>query len=170
EAGAFSLTFEEKNINDLIKSILSNFHPLTEAKKIQLHLAEDRNYYCKIDEEATIKIVSNLLDNAVKYCHYKITVSIADAGDGFGEISVSNDGPLIPADLRDNIFAPFLRSQQTDKITGTGIGLALSRSLAELLGGSLYMLVKENLNTFVLKMPADKYIMETNIDNPAILI
>lgn len=155
EAGAFTLTLEEKNINDLLKSIWNNFYPLAENKKVQTDMMEEGSYQCKIDEEAVIKIISNLLDNAIKYCHQKVTMSVADGGDGFVEIAVSNDGPLIPDGLRNKIFEPFFRSQKTDKITGTGIGLALSRSLAELLGGSLYMQVKDHLNVFVLKLPVD---------------
>jgi ligand-binding sensor domain-containing protein/signal transduction histidine kinase len=155
EAGAFTLTLEEKNINDLLKGIWNNFYPLAENKKVQTDMMEEGSYQCKIDEEAVTKIISNLLDNAIKYCHHKVSMSVSDAGDGFVEIAVSNDGPLIPDSLRDKIFEPFFRSQKTDKITGTGIGLALSRSLAELLGGSLHMQVEDHLNVFVLKLPVD---------------
>lgn len=155
EAGAFALSMETKNINDLVKSIWNNFQPLAESKGIKMELTAQGVYTCKIDEEATTKIVSNLLDNAVKYCQHIVRVSIAHEGNGFVTIQISNDGPLIPADLRDKIFQPFFRSKKTDKITGTGMGLALSRSLTELQGGSLIMHVADHLNIFVLKLPTE---------------
>lgn len=155
EAGAFALSLEEKNINDLIKNIWNNFHPLAESRGIKMDFTAQGVYSCKIDEEATTKIVSNLLDNAVKYCQHIVTLSITGDGNGFVTIQISNDGPLIPVDLRNKIFQPFFRSKKTDKITGTGMGLALSRSLTELQGGSLIMQIADHLNIFVLKLPTE---------------
>jgi len=146
---------EEKNINDLVKSIWNNFHPLAESRGIKMGFTTQGIYSCKIDEEATTKIVSNLLDNAIKYCQHIVTVSITGDGNGFVTIQISNDGPLVPADLRNKIFQPFFRSKKTDKITGTGMGLALARSLTELQGGSLIMHVADHLNVFVLKLPTE---------------
>jgi len=153
EAGAFALSLEERNINDLTKGIWNNFIPLAESKRIQMNFEAERAYSCKIDEEATTKIISNLLDNAIKYCNSMVQLSITTQENGLATIQISNDGPLIPADLRKKIFEPFFRSKKTDKITGTGLGLALSRSLAELQGGSLSMHVTDLLNVFVLKLP-----------------
>lgn len=155
EAGAFALSMEPKNINNLVKNIWNNFHPLAESKGIKMEFTAHGVYTCKIDEEATTKVVSNLLDNAVKYCRHIVVVSIGHEANGFVTIQISNDGPLIPADLRDKVFQPFFRSKKTDKITGTGMGLALSRSLTELQGGRLVMHVVNHLNVFVLNLPTE---------------
>ncbi|WP_317235242.1 sensor histidine kinase [Niabella ginsengisoli] len=63
---------------------------------------------------------------------------------------------MILEDLKEKIFQPFFRSKQTDKITGTGMGLPLARSLAELQGGSLFVYTKDNLNSFVLTLPTEE--------------
>lgn len=155
ESGSFTLSLEEKNINDLVKNIWGNFLPLAESKGVSMSITTPHEYSCKIDEEATTKIISNLLDNAIKYCQRRVALSIMNDQNGFAAIELMNDGPLIPADLRNRIFQPFFRSKLTEKITGTGMGLALSRSLAELQGGSLNMHTKDHLNIFVLKLPIE---------------
>ena len=68
-------------------------------------------------------------------------------------IEVKNDGPLIPAEMAEKIFEPFFRLNGT-KTSGTGIGLALARSLAELHKGTLSLRQPaEGENVFVLRIP-----------------
>lgn len=67
-----------------------------------------------------------------------------------------NDGVIIPREMREEIFQPFVRFNEREDgkvTTGTGIGLALSRSLAELHQGTLAMGEEENSNTFCLTLP-----------------
>ncbi|MCH5597130.1 sensor histidine kinase [Niabella ginsengisoli] len=92
EAGSFVLTLEEKDINSLIKIIWGNFYPLAESKKIKMEITEEKIFRCKIDEEATTKIISNLLDNAIKYCQRLVALSILKTENGFVSIVISNDG------------------------------------------------------------------------------
>jgi signal transduction histidine kinase len=69
-------------------------------------------------------------------------------------ISISNDGHIIPADMREKIFEPFVRLKESVKQKGTGIGLALARSLAELHGGNIYMNNEDaEMNVFILSLP-----------------
>lgn len=70
-----------------------------------------------------------------------------------------NDGVIIPDEMKEEIFKPFIRfnEEEDGKITtGTGIGLALSRSLAELHQGTLTMLEGEEANTFCLMLPVEQ--------------
>jgi signal transduction histidine kinase len=67
---------------------------------------------------------------------------------------IKNDGYLIPYEKREQIFQPFFRLKETEKQKGTGIGLALARSLAELHKGILYLKEPEkDLNVFQLTLP-----------------
>jgi signal transduction histidine kinase len=69
-------------------------------------------------------------------------------------IEISNDGHIIPADMREKIFQPFVRLKETAKQKGTGIGLTVARSLAELHSGKLYLKnTRAQINTFVLQIP-----------------
>ena len=68
-------------------------------------------------------------------------------------LTVTNDGEIVPAEMRDAIFAPFFRNTRKSEAPGTGIGLALSRSLAELHHGTLTMGSSETVNEFILTVP-----------------
>ena len=72
-------------------------------------------------------------------------------------LSISNDGQLVPLDMREEIFKPFVqyRGGSLRMVPGTGIGLALARSLAELHGGSLNMVANAENNEFLLLLPSE---------------
>jgi signal transduction histidine kinase len=109
-----------------------------------------------IDTEAFSKILSNLFSNALKYADKKVLVRLLpllDNDDHF-TIEIMNDGYLIPFDMREKIFEPFYRLKETEKQKGTGIGLALSRSLTQLHKGTLELRqARHNMNTFNLSLP-----------------
>ena len=108
------------------------------------------------DDEALNKIFSNLFSNAIKYADKKVSVKLMKTAkeDEFVFLEVRNDGLLIPDDMREKIFEPFFRLKQSSKQKGTGIGLALARSLVELHKGKLYLKgTEDGSNVFVLALP-----------------
>jgi signal transduction histidine kinase len=83
-----------------------------------------------------------------------------------------NDGYIVKKEMAEKIFEPFYRIKETTYQKGTGIGLALARSLTQLHKGSLEMaFMQSNLNTFVLTLPLEpeqahpKIAMKTQIVN-----
>ena len=96
----------------------------------------------------------NLLANAVRYGPegQPITISVEDAPPDL-RVRVADRGPGVPPDLRDRIFEPFERFDPNSGL-GTGLGLPVSRRLAEVLGGRL--MVEDTPGggaTFVLVLP-----------------
>ena len=100
-------------------------------------------------------MVTNLLDNAIKYGGGIVNLSaMYDRGTDTIQISVASNGPLIePAD-REKVFETFTRLNQNKNQPGTGIGLALSKSLALLHRGNLQLQAINGLNVFILTLPA----------------
>lgn len=107
-----------------------------------------------MDKEGLTKIISNLLTNAVKYSKSYIHIRLY-AENGWMHLLISNDGRIVPIEMREEIFKPFIQYKEgvINSVSGTGIGLALARSLAELHGGWLEMNRSLEENTFELKLP-----------------
>jgi len=157
EIKGFSLNFVKANISELLEETYLSFKPLAEQKNIQFNLKMPKaGLHAFVDIEGLNKILSNLFSNAIKYAEGKVQVSLVHVGhdDRFFTIEIKNDGYLIPIEMKEKIFEPFFRLKETEKQKGTGIGLALSRSLAELHKGTLELKQPENnLNVFALKLP-----------------
>lgn len=156
EAGGFVLTFEEENICRLLEDTFVSFTSLAEQKNIQYHLhLPHKPVIAYADNEVLTKILSNLLSNAIKYAKKEVRVSlVTDLKTKSFLIEVDNDGFLIPDEMKQKVFEPFVRLKGTEKQQGTGIGLALARSLAELHQGTLTIQEgNTTFNRFVLYVP-----------------
>ncbi|MCK7557228.1 HAMP domain-containing histidine kinase [Chitinophaga sedimenti] len=141
ETRGFSLTFSEVRIDKLLQEEFENFVPPATKKKLQYRLElPDLPITAWADEEALRKILSNLLSNAVKYAGTTATVILHPLSpeDLNFTIEVRNDGHLVSPEMREKIFEPFYRMKETSRQTGSGIGLSIARSLAELHQGYLY--------------------------------
>ncbi len=156
ENSGFSLTFVKADIPDLVKEICAGFKPFAEQKNLQYHIELPRMpFQAYVDVEAFKKILSNVLSNAIKYAETTVTLStppFSSVDESFS-LKVVNDGFLIPEEKREKIFEPFFRLKETEKQEGTGIGLALARSLTELHKGSLTATAEEGRNAFYLSLP-----------------
>jgi ligand-binding sensor domain-containing protein/signal transduction histidine kinase len=156
ETHGFSLSFVKTDVNLLIREVLLRFRSAIDQKGIHIELnlptSAMRAY---VDTEAMNKILSNLLDNALKYANTKITITLTeDKSNNTFTIILKNDGQLIPFEMKDKVFETFFRMKEAEKQSGTGIGLPLSRYLAELHKGSLTLQPsQDSLNVFVLMLP-----------------
>ncbi len=108
------------------------------------------------DESRVQRIVSNLLDNAIRWTPAGGTVRLegrARPGGGF-RASVSDTGPGIPVVQQERIFEAFQSEETPDGRRGSGLGLAISRQLARALGGDVHVESREGVGSrFVLDVP-----------------
>lgn len=157
EANNFSLSFVRTDISELLKELFNAFKPAAEQKKLNLRLELPRMpLHASVDPEAFRKIVSNLFNNAIKYADSIVIVRLLafNSEDKVFHIEFRNDGNIIPVDLKEKIFEPFYRIKETSRQAGTGIGLPLARSLAELHKGVLELKdTQDNMNVFQLSIP-----------------
>ena len=152
----FKLNLAECNMGAVIHSVYKRFIPLARKRGIDLKIElPEADIYAGVDKEAIIKVLSNLFSNALKYAGtYAHLYLSADDEESSLLIVMDNDGEVIPLEMRDNIFLPFVRYRDGNKVeSGTGIGLALARSLAELHGGSLVMDRSLDCNRFIFSIP-----------------
>lgn len=99
------------------------------------------------------QVVRNLLTNAMRYGGKHVRVTFG-SGDGRTYLDVSDDGPGIPQHDLEAIFEPYGRSASSQVVLGSvGLGLTLSKRLAELMGGSLSYMPSEGC-TFRLVVPS----------------
>jgi two-component system C4-dicarboxylate transport sensor histidine kinase DctB len=97
------------------------------------------------------QVLVNLLQNAVQACAEGGEIGIAIASDGRTvRLGVSDNGPGVPAELRDTLFQPFV----TSKSEGLGLGLAISRDIMRQLGGDLVHEDTASGTRFTMTMPA----------------
>ncbi|HSC38070.1 MAG TPA: two-component regulator propeller domain-containing protein, partial [Chitinophagaceae bacterium] len=157
EINGFHLHFEKEAVSELLEETYTSFKPLAEKKNLRFSLSMPATpLYAFVDADAFNKILANLFSNAVKYSESRVEINLLPfgAGDTYFTIEVKNDGFLVPPAMSEKIFEPFFRLRETEKQKGTGIGLALSRSLTELHKGSLCLRPAENnLNVFSLTLP-----------------
>jgi len=157
ETKGFSLDFTNVNIGNLLQEAYLDFTALAKKKNQQCNIyLPSSPVFALVDEEALHKIFSNLISNALKYGDKLIDITLMplQQNDTHFTVEVVNDGQLIPEDMREKIFEPFYRLKETIRQKGTGIGLTLSRSLAELHNGTLRFRSTQNgLNCFVLCLP-----------------
>lgn len=129
-------------LGPLVHATVQAFAPLVSSTGATLKTSVDDRVWASVDQQAIRQIVFNLLDNAVKYGRKAGTVRISTALDGAeARIEVEDQGPGIPPEDRERAWEPFIRlAHRVDEpVAGSGIGLAVVRTLVELHGGRAWI-------------------------------
>lgn len=164
ETQGFQLNFVECDVSDILQKTCKRFRLSARQKELEFVIDSPETVYASVDKEGLTKIISNLLSNAIKYSETYIRVRLYVEEDKL-LFSVCNDGPVVPAKMREEIFKPFIQYKEgvLSSVSGTGIGLALARLLAELHEGALYMEDSMECNCFLLSLPL-KHVQTVTIE------
>ena len=148
EAGKTVFKYSDFSILDFVQELDTIFHSQIYEKKQTLTIIKEsiRHEWVNGDQVHLMQIFSNLLSNAIKYtqeggkiqflveeCETKSSVYVKY------RFLVSDNGMGMSADFKETIFDPFTRAESsvTNKIQGTGLGMAITRNLVEAMGGTI---------------------------------
>jgi signal transduction histidine kinase len=130
----------------MVGRTIETLTPLAKEKSIGLESVSLSGFFVQADPDALFQILSNLVENAVKYSpseqtvriHANKTSKIAD-GNEWVEVSVEDRGIGIPADRQESVFGRFERfaGKDSPRQKGLGLGLYIAKKLVEAQGGTL---------------------------------
>ncbi len=145
------------NINELIEHILKRLKPIAEKASIEVVFESFRPVVAEVDEVKFTLVVTNLVENAIKYNNEGGWVHITlNADHQFFYIKVEDNGLGIPEDSVDHIFERFYRADKSHsrEIGGTGLGLAITKSAIAMHNGEVKVRSKLNEgSTFDVRIP-----------------
>ena len=148
ESGKVVLNVEEFTLNDLVSSVDAIIRPMAKDKRQKFHVEVMgiKHEYLMGDETRVNQIIINLLSNAVKYTQeegniwFRI-IGLKQRSNQYEhiKIEVEDDGYGMTPEYLKTIFDAFTRAENstTNKVQGTGLGMAITKNIVELMGGTI---------------------------------
>jgi signal transduction histidine kinase len=147
---------EPTDLGAEIEQITRAFEPLAASRRASLELQLVPNVIVALPREAFRQVLLNLLDNAVKYgpAGQTVRVSLTQTGSS-ARVTVTDEGPGIPAREREAIWTPFFRgnSASAQGAGGSGIGLAIVKDLVTQMDGRIEIVTSAKGAAFQVELP-----------------
>jgi len=157
ESGKLEILPESVCLAEMIDTVIHSVTPLVAGKSLQMQTEVSKELQVKADRDALQEILSNLIENAIKYSPEGKTVSVhACETEGRVVISVRDEGMGIPAEKQKAIFEKFERVAQNKKIRekGLGLGLYIVKKLVEAQNGAIQVQSQIGVgSTFTVTLP-----------------
>ena len=135
QAGALSVFPHPTRLDEVVPLALDSLGPA--AAQVEIDVGADVPEV-RTDAALLERVIANLAANAIRYSDGGRPPRVAASAHGDRvELRIIDHGPGVPSDEWERIFTPFQRLGDTDNTVGVGLGLALSRGLAEAMGGHL---------------------------------
>lgn len=159
ESGRRVLTPQNVDISELVSAVFERLKPSADRKSVKLVSEVPIGESVFADRDALDQVISNLVDNAVKYNNDEGTVTVGfERVDSNVSISVTDTGIGMPQEDLARIFERFYRidKARSRESGGTGLGLSIVKHLTESMGGSISVTSKINEGTtFTVVIPQD---------------
>jgi len=155
EAGAYQITVAPFNPRELLENVVTMLRPSAGTHVLSTHADEELPEALLGDAGRIQQIMVNFTANALKFGGPTVQLSVR-GDDGYCLFAVADDGAGIPPAEQEFLFARFsrLKAARNSAVPGTGLGLAVSRELAERMGGEVGVVSQPGQGTlFFLKLP-----------------
>ena len=164
ESGKIHLEETEANLSDIFHDIKTIISGQINAKEMDLYMdimdVTDEDVFC--DKTRLNQVLLNLLSNAIKFTAPGGAVSVrvsqlpnAPEGKGLYEIRVKDTGIGMSKEFAEKIFDPFERERTStvSKIQGTGLGMAITKNIIDMMGGTIEVHTQQGVGTeFVIRL------------------
>jgi signal transduction histidine kinase len=139
DAARVRLEPERTDVGELVEEVVEAYVPIAESRRMRIVADAPSRIFAIVDPRALRQVVVNLVDNALKYGPAGQTVAVEVERDGtVARLVVSDEGPGVPRSEHARVWQPFVRLGKAGSATnGSGIGLAVVRSLVEQQGGTV---------------------------------
>ena len=152
-----NLNISSVKINDLLEVLLKRISPIAEKRGIKIRLETMREVIAEVDEVKLSLACNNLIENAVKYNDDNGSVDVSlNADHKFFYIRVKDTGIGMSPEFARKIFDPFERERTStvSKTQGTGLGMAITRNIVDMMGGTIGIQTKQGKGTeFIVRLP-----------------
>jgi K+-sensing histidine kinase KdpD len=143
EAGELRLRRHWGAVEEIVAATLERAKGMTRARNLKVDI-EPELPVLRVDDRAVSEVLYTLLDNAMKYSPElgPIVITAKRAGGDLIEISVADQGPGIPYELRERVFDKFYRAINEGAVkvpSGTGMGLAIAKGIVEAHRGNIWI-------------------------------
>lgn len=145
-----SVQASKNDWDTLLRQAATDLATQAEARHRKLVVSIDKDLPpVAVDSSPILHVINNLVDNAIKYSPENGTITIsAKLNDGMIETQVTDEGIGMPANVIVNLFTKFYRSHRSKQIiSGTGLGLYLSKVIVEAHGGNIWVRSTEGVGT-----------------------
>jgi two-component system phosphate regulon sensor histidine kinase PhoR len=159
EAGNVKVQSESVQLYALVEDVIGSLSAAAAARRIALHNLVVIETKVFADPHRLVQMLTNLIDNAIKFNREGGTVSIKYSGNDSDRISVEDTGEGIPAHHLDRLFERFYRVDRarSRELGGTGLGLAIVKHLAKAHGGEVTVESRFGEGTqFTIELPGKK--------------
>jgi len=142
DARQMPLAYVGTNVIGLLRDVAAGFEAAAEERSISLQINGANELSADVDRAKFTRVLVNLLSNAFKFTPVggRISCSIESLANGRFLLSVQDNGPGVPAQMKEQIFARFAQGQNGQSGSGSGLGLNIVKEFVELHHGTVVVL------------------------------
>lgn len=172
EAGGVSISTEPVSVVEVLEEVSGTLQPTATSRGLRMELEIPHGELPMVAADRTrfVQILMNFGSNAIKYNRSagSVVFAVSSPTPEHVRVTVTDTGMGIPSEKQDKLFQPFPRAgQETGSIEGTGIGLVITRRLAELMGGEVgFRSVAGEGSEFWVDMPVHTSARQSTVPPP----